>query len=84
MGRFPAALAVAVALLALVPGAQPDMTFLKMCLDNVLPKTSNLWTKASSDNTFFLPTDTVRGWESLWQKWSKIPVAVISNVKKRE
>ncbi|PNH08451.1 Cell wall glycoprotein 3 [Tetrabaena socialis] len=70
MGRFSAALAVAVALLALVPGgvlavtpydyvaAQPDMTFLKLCLDNVLPKTSNLWTKASSDNTFFLPTDT--------------------------
>ncbi|GFR45178.1 hypothetical protein Agub_g6566 [Astrephomene gubernaculifera] len=77
MGRFPAALALAVALLALVPGgvfgyntpyefiaAQPDMKLLKKCLDNMGNKVSAPWTaKGKKDFTIFLPNDDA--WSSL-------------------
>ncbi|GIL89553.1 hypothetical protein Vretimale_1895 [Volvox reticuliferus] len=78
MGRLPAALAVAVALLALVPGghaqyatplefieAQPDLTITRSCIDNLLLKNQAPWASPKSqDYTIFLPTDD--GWKVIF------------------
>ncbi|GLI70557.1 hypothetical protein VaNZ11_015479 [Volvox africanus] len=78
MGRLPAALAVAVALLALVPGghaqfatpyayieAQTDLTITRSCIDNLLLKNQAPWTSQKSlDYTLFLPTDD--GWKVIF------------------
>ncbi|EFJ47372.1 hypothetical protein VOLCADRAFT_105161 [Volvox carteri f. nagariensis] len=81
MGRLSAALAVAVALLTLVPGgrsqfatpfeyisSQPDLSITKACIENIILRNQAPWTsQKDQDFTIYVPTDD--GWRVIFDSF---------------